>query len=279
MAELSTYGMQQILTYPFKDPKWVTKLILGMVISMAGMFVPVIPQLFVMGYGYEIMHRLIVERGDLYLPEWYDWGKYLKNGWRLFAVSFVYMLPASLIGVVGFGIYIASTFGMVFASHSSKDPGASMVMMGGMAVFFLTMAITMGLMMILMVVLPPATAHAVAHDSFSAAFDFSGWWKIFKANIGGFVVAAIVYMGIAGVMGFLMQIFYMTIVLICLMFIVPMALGFYMMLVGYTLIALAYREGVDKLNPAPAAVVMEEAPKVVVNETPKPKTRRAKKVE
>jgi hypothetical protein len=40
----------------------------------------------------------------------------------------------------------------------------------------------------------------------------------------------------------------MTIVLICLMFVVPLVISFYVMLVGTSLVGLAYREGEEKLD-------------------------------
>jgi len=247
MTELTTYGIQQILTYPFKDPRWKSKLGLGMLLTLAGMFVPVIPSLIVIGYGYQILHRLVVERGDLYLPEWDDWGKYFKDGWRLFAVSFVYMLPAVVVGMIGVAAY-AGMFVAMIAAGDTNDPAVMAPMFIAMAILFISMALSMLLIMAAALLLPPATAHAVAHGSFSAAFDFTGWWKILKANFGGFFLAIVIISGVMGIIYFVSYIFYTTIVLMCMMFILPLVFSFYMMLVGYPLYGLAYREGVDKLT-------------------------------
>ena len=234
-----------------------------MALTIACMFVPIIPSLFVTGYGYQIMHRLIVEHGDLYLPEWDDWNKLFKDGWRLFCVSFVYTLPASISMIIGMGLYFGAFIVMAMAGDLSNDPAASMMIFGAMGIFFLSIALTMILIIAAWCFLPVAMGHTVARDSFSAAFDFDGWWKVLKANLGGFFLAIVVLTGLLGVVYMIAQIFYMTIVLMCMMFIIPLAFGFYMMLVGFALIGLAYREGVEKLTPAPV-VVVEKAPVVEV---------------
>ncbi len=233
---LSTKNMQRVLTFPFEDPTWKNKFMIGIGLSLAGMMLPVVPGLFVMGYAYQIMHRLIVENGDLYLPEWNDWEKLLKEGWRLFSVSFLYELPIIVISLFGWVIYTGSFIGMAMQGESNPDSVLPLVMLVGMGIFFLSIGLTIILGIGVSVVLPPALGHTVAKDSFSAAFDFTGWWKILKANLGGFMLALLIIAGMMTAMYVLIQLFYMTIVLICLMFIVPMLVSFYIMLVGAALI-------------------------------------------
>lgn len=247
MTELSTYSMQQILTFPFKDPRWKSKLGLGVLLTVAGMFVPVIPSLFVIGYGYQILQRLVVDRGDLYLPEWDDWGKYFKDGWRLFAVWFVYSLPSLLISLIGVIAYFGMFIAMIVAEESGNDEAAMIPMFITMAVLFLSMSLSLLLAMAAALLIPPASAHTVAEASFSAGFDFSGWWKIFKANLGGFFLALVIVMGLMGIVYMFSYIFYMTIVLMCMLFIFPMLVSFYILLVGCAMTGLTYREGIDKL--------------------------------
>ena len=138
-------------------------------------------------------------------------------------------------------------FAMI-AAGDTNDPAVMAPMFIAMAILFISMALSMLLIMAAALLLPPATAHAVAHGSFSAAFDFTGWWKILKANFGGFFLAIVIISGVMGIIYFVSYIFYTTIVLMCMMFILPLVFSFYMMLVGYPLYGLAYREGVDKLT-------------------------------
>jgi hypothetical protein len=202
---------------------------------------------------------LIVENGDLYLPEWDDWGTLLKEGWRLFSVSFLYELPVIVISIFGWVVYTGSFMAMAMGGESNPNSVLPVVMLIGMAIFFLSIGLTIILGVGISVILPVALGHTVAQDSFSAAFDFTGWWKILKANLGGFLLAFFIIAGMLGTMYMLIQVFYMTIVLICLMFIIPMLVSFYISLVGAALIGMAYREGVEKLGLAsePIAVIPE----------------------
>jgi hypothetical protein len=242
---------QRILAFPFEDPQWKNKLLTGMALTLGGLLLPVIPILFVMGYGYQITHRLIVDQGDLYLPEWTNWSKLLKDGWRLFSVSFIYSLPASIIAIIGiityFGVFI---FIMTTSGSSSNEPAAVLLLFGGLAIQILTTILSMLLGLVSLLILPAALGHTVARDSFSAGFDFIGWWKVLKANFTGFFMALIIIMGISMMITLAMQIFYMTIVLICLVFIIPMVFSFYAILITSALIGMAYREGMDNLKNA-----------------------------
>lgn len=273
---------QRVLAYPFEDPYWKSKLLIGMALTLGGMMLPVIPTLFVLGYAYQIIHRLIVEQGDLYLPEWKDWERLFKDGWRLFSVSFLYFLPMVICIVLGFVVYFGA-FGITMAASggSSNNPAAGLLMFGGMAAQFLLMALGMLLSIALAFVMPAVLGHTVAHDSFSAGFDFIGWWKVLKANFAGFLLAVVMTMGMVMLMTLIMQVFYMTILLICLAILVPVVASFYMLLVTSALIGLAYREGVEKLQPA--VIVPEIKPVEAVLETPaepvKPRDKRIKKSE
>jgi hypothetical protein len=246
----STKSLQRVLTFPFEDPEWKNKILIGVGLSLAGMFVPIIPGLMAMGYMYQIMYRLIVENGDLYLPKWDDWELFLKNGWRLFSVTFVYNLPMVLISVFGFVVYFASMLGMAAQGDTSSDPVITIMMLVGMGIFFLSIAITIILWIGVSAIMPAVIGHTVAHGSFSAGFDFTGWWKVLKANPGGFLLTLLILSGMLAVIYIVSQVFYITIVLICLIFIIPLIASFYMMLVGGAMIGAAYREGAEKLQKA-----------------------------
>ena len=96
-------------------------------------------------------------------------------------------------------------------------------MFGGMAFF------RIGLLLFLptLLALPPMLSHVAATNSFSAAFHFKDWWKVFRSNIGGFAVALVVAAEQYLMMIFVFQIFDLTIVLCILL---PFLLCF---LIGY----------------------------------------------
>jgi hypothetical protein len=115
---------------------------------------------------------------------------------------------------------------------------------GGMALF----GIGMFFSLILWVFLPPAFAHVAAKDSFSAGFQFREWWKIFRANIGGFILSMVISGGLYMALIFAMQIIYMTIILCILLPFLMAFMSAYLSIVISVLIAQAYRDGVLKLE-------------------------------
>jgi hypothetical protein len=197
---------------------------------------------------------MIVDKGDPYLPEWNDLGKYLGDGWRLFSVSFVYNLPAILVSVLGWVAYIIGFIGMAAVGESNPDSTFSILFFFGMGIFMVSIALTIFLMIAVSMIMPAVIGHTIAHGTIVSGFDFTGWWKIFRANLGGFFLALIILYGLLGFMYLISQVFYTTIILICLAFVVMLAGGFYLMLVGATLIGLAYREGVEKLKKTEEAI-------------------------
>ena len=245
----TTEPIKQVLTYPFKDEKWQGKVIIGILISLGNFIIPILPALFVWGYFYQIMHRILVGDGELYLPEWDDWGKLLKDGWRLFCVNFLYNIPALIIMFIGVGIYFVGIFGFAIASSESYIPEESMLVIYPlMGIMFLCMAVSMVLVILVTIALPPAMCNAVKHDSFKAAFQLKEWWQVLKANVSGFIIALLLGYGLFTIIMFVGQLLYMSMICCCLMYPVAMIGGYYLGFVFAALIPLVYKEGLEKLE-------------------------------
>ncbi len=250
---LSTRSPQSMLTYPFKDPDWAGKFFTAVGLTFASGIVPLIPALFVNGYMYRIMHNVIVDKEEPSMPEWTDWGRLLTDGWRLFAVTFLYQLPMIIVMVTGFGFYMVSFVGLVAMEGSEPEGAAVLLPMISFGVMMLSMFAATFLGMVVFCLLPGAVGHTVAKDSFQAGFDFMSWWKVMKANPGGFAVALLILFGMLSVVYLAANLLYMTIVLMCLMFVIPMVGLVYIELVGAALIGVAYREGLERVEEVPAA--------------------------
>jgi hypothetical protein len=251
----STSQLKRVFSYPFTSENSLNKIIVGLAVTLACFFIPVVPVLILYGYVYEIMHRIIVEKSDLQLPEWHNIGKLFKDGWRMFCVMFIYQLPMTFLVTAGFGMYIGAMIGLI--SQNDRNPqegflfGSIVFMILAMVCFMCGMIISP----ITMIILPPAVCHTVAKDRFSAGFDFSGWWRIFKANFGGFCLTIIIQVGLLGLIYFASQFFYMTIILIGIMFVLPILGWYYWALVISALSALVYREGMEKIEAVDAAAI------------------------
>jgi hypothetical protein len=77
-------------TFPFKDPDWFKKII---ILGLVGL-IPIIGQLVVLGWAFEIARRVI--RGDYQpLPE-LDFGEQLGKGFQVWLIALVYAIPIIL---------------------------------------------------------------------------------------------------------------------------------------------------------------------------------------
>jgi len=256
----TTNDLKELFAYPFQDPEWKKKFLIGSLIVIGGYIVPIIPFVIIYGYIAQIMRRIIVEKGEPFLPEWDDWGKLLTDGFKLLGAMFVYMLP---LFVVLFGGYIIFFVVFVFSASAGAEvsrSGGEMPLIAllvplvggvGLSVLYglvLLVALAIGL------VLPAIMGHVIATDEFAAAFRVREWWAIFRANLGGFLIAYVILLAISSALNFVFVFIYLTVILCCLL---PFLLGpltMYIMAIYSVVFAEAYREGVEKLESQTAAV-------------------------
>jgi hypothetical protein len=239
---------QQVLAYPFRDPKWGNKLLMGSAVLFAGFIVPVVPWLFVMGYFARILRQTIAD-GEWRLPEWDEWGQMLGDGLRLFGVSLVYSLPAIVLMVVAFGLWLAPTFMPFFAPTADESQVGTWVagMFGAMALSWVVMGLAMLLMLVALLFQPPAMAHMVAKGSFGAAFRVREWWRIVRASRAGFALAYVIVLGLGMVAYSATTALYMTLVLCFLMPFVLAPLEVYVVTIAGAVFGEAYRTGANRL--------------------------------
>ncbi len=244
--------LQTLFAFPFKDPQWKNKFLIGFLLMLAGYVIPIVPFMLVYGYCAQIMRRIIVEGGQAFLPAWDDWNGLFRDGVKLFGVTFVFNLPVLLLFCGGYGLFITVMVGTGLAADmpSTGETGPALV---EVLPFFgtLTWLVMMGLGMLaglaVTIVLPVISAHVVATGEFGAAYRVREWWAIFRANLGGYLFSYVLIMGAWMVLTFVVQLLYFTVVLCCLTPFVLIAAVFYLMVIGSVLFAEAYRAGVQKL--------------------------------
>jgi hypothetical protein len=244
-------GLQALLYFPFKDSESRNRLLIASAIGFAGFIIPILPWLVLLGYAGAIMKQVIVDKQEPSMPDWKNWNEYLSLGGKLLGVNLIYSIPVFIPMLLGyFGMMLPAFIDIFSANQHSftrSDQFLGITMFstfGGMALFGVGMLFSI----VLWVFLPPALSHVVAKDSFAAGFQFSEWWKIFRANIGGFILSMIIAGGLYMVMMLAMQIIYLTIILCILL---PFLMAFvtaYMTVIVFTLFAQAYSEGVTKLE-------------------------------
>jgi hypothetical protein len=251
-STVSFEGVKQAVFFPFRGKKWGLKVLIGSALTFGGFIIPIVPLLPVFGYFGQIMKGIIVQEQDPEMPAWNDWGTLFLDGIKLFGAVIIYLLPALIMVIGGYVLFMVLDFSMVFSAsalsnsyHPSPAPMiASIVgMVAAMAVMMLGIAVAVATI----VILPPAVGNMIAKGKFEAAFHFREWWPVLKANLGGFVLAVILSMGMFYLMYMLAIVLYATIVLCFLLPFAFVAILFISGATGFSVYAVAYRDGVRKI--------------------------------
>ena len=242
--------LQALAVFPFKDPQWKTKFLLGFLLILASYVIPVLPMVIVYGYCAQIMRRIIVKQGEPFLPDWDDWGELFTIGLKLLGVSVVYSLPFLLIFCSGYGLFFTTTMWPQVISHEldANSPLIWVPSLIGMIGWAGSFAFGMILLLAVGIILPVAIGHVIATNEFAAAFRVSEWWAIFRANLAGYLITYVLIFGFWVVISFALQFLYLTIIFCCLVPFVTPFLMIYMMVISSVLFAQAYRTGVDMSN-------------------------------
>ena len=244
---LTSADLKQFLTFPFKDEKWASKL--GIAALLAFFSFLIFPLFILMGYIYEIMRRIVVERESPSMPVWDDWGEYLINGLKMCGAAMVYSIP----GLLFFIPYILMTFGLPFVSNSGADLDPVMGVV--MVLMFLLMGLAFLFSVLAGVVLAPGWGHLVAKGEFAAAFRIREFWPVLRNNFVGYLLSMIIVVGLSYVVAFASQLLILTIIFCVFYPIVLIVSSVYTYLVMGALFARAYVDGVENLAAKKSASV------------------------
>ena len=251
----TTDNLKELLTFPFQDDDWKNKFLIGSLIVFAGFAIPLVPFFFLYGYMMQIMRHIIVEKGKPFLPKWDDWGKLFVDGAKLLGAALIYMLPVIVLITIGsFIIFLLPIVGIPLAiAGGEENPEAAGTMMGilsmiSMATFFIILGIGMIFGLAIGVVMPAIMGHVAATDDFGAAFRFKEWWTIFKANVGGFMLAYLIVFAISIVLNSILGFLYCTIILCCVVPLLTAPVTLYTTILSGALFSEAYREGVENVE-------------------------------
>jgi hypothetical protein len=253
MSSVATLeGVKKIILFPFQGRKWGLKLLVGSALSLAGCIVPIFPLLPVMGYAGQVARRVISQEEDPQMPEWKDWGQLFSDGIKLFGAILLYLLPGILIMIAGaavmFSSYSLFWFDPGFFSiPDSYSPGLLYIGMAGSLIGMLASMVGMLLFIATGLFIAPALGHMISRGEFKAAFRVREWWPVFKVNLAGFFLTQVLLLGVYAISIFAIYALYFSIIL-C--FLVPFAMiltTFLLVVLHFSLSAVAYRDGVRKL--------------------------------
>jgi hypothetical protein len=173
----------------------------------------------------------------------------------LFGVGLITMLPALILFLIGFLLmFVIPLLGIPFIAvlgeENADTAGVIFAIITVISLVGSTILFGMGtlVMLAIVVVFPAIFGHVVATDEFSAAFRIKEWWAIFRANIGGFLMALLVVLVVNMVLGIAMSLLYFTIILCCLMPLISAPVTIYLTVIYGAIFGQVYRGGVERLE-------------------------------
>ena len=172
------------------------------------------------------------------------------DGLRMFGAGLILALPVVVVFTFGFSFYFGTFFAGVGLSESGRDGLMALMMSIGMPVLFCTMAFGMLLSIGLHLASGPALTHMAVKGSFGALFQVGEWWKVLRANLGGYLIAIFLMYAIFYAAQLLSSVIFSTFILIFLLPLVLFAIAPYITIITAALYGQAYREGAETLAAA-----------------------------
>jgi hypothetical protein len=163
-------------SYAFQDEEWLKKIAIGAVLVLTG--IGMIP---VLGWMMEIVRRS--KDGDYSLPDWADFGTLFVDGLKAMAVGLIWAIPGIVIGgCIGGGVAMIG-----------QDSGDAMVF-GGYALTILSSCVALPYYLALLLLMPPMIGVLSDTGNFGEALNPANSFKLFRNNIGGYLIALVVQM-------------------------------------------------------------------------------------
>ncbi|HOG48301.1 MAG TPA: DUF4013 domain-containing protein [Anaerolineae bacterium] len=243
--------LQDAFRFPLEGEAWKARFLTGSGLIFAGMFIPILPLVFVFGYVVAVMRRIV--RGEApAMPAWDDWGRLGSDGLGATLAGLVCLLPGLLVFLGGMALYFGASLAMPFvASGSGDSPGVILgftaFLLAAMAILFISIAVATLLFAAGAIPLPVAVAHQAARGRVGAALRVGEWWRILRANKMGFFIAWVVVIGLLTILYSGVVVLGYSVVLACLAPFLAAPASFYLLLVAGAVFAQSYREGAEAL--------------------------------
>ncbi|MCB8977518.1 MAG: DUF4013 domain-containing protein [Ardenticatenaceae bacterium] len=170
-------------TYITEDDRWMGKIAIGALISLASFLI--LPGFLLTGYLVGIARNVMngVKRP---LPEWDDLGTLFKDGLSIVMASVVYTLPfwllicIAFVSTIGFG-------GLSEMTEISEDAIAA----GVMATYGLVGCLVLIFMLALFFISPAIVIQYVREGELGACFRFGEVFTIVRENMGDILIAGL----------------------------------------------------------------------------------------
>lgn len=224
-----TGNFGETLTYMFKDPKWVGKVVLGALFGI----IPIV-SFVAAGYALRVIDNVRSDK-EPPLPEWGgDFGKLWVSGLILAVIGFLYGIPvwilSAIAGAVGGG---------------SRSGGATAV-----AVIVAFIAFVFAILLFFWI--QGAIINYAIKGNFAAAFEFGTIWAMIKKNAGRMVLTVVFVVVVSLIIGIVSAVLNIIPCVGCVLsWIVGFAAAF------YTLLVVAHNCGIIAKSISPLAASIE----------------------
>ncbi|MEJ5241422.1 MAG: DUF4013 domain-containing protein [Anaerolineales bacterium] len=173
------------ITYVFEDRRWLTKLLIGTVIT----FVPIL-NFSLPGYFVEIVRRLMRRESEI-LPEWDNIGKNFMDGLMLWIVQLIYGLPMLLL----LCLFAVPLLPQLLSDSVDQD---ILNTLSGVGLLLLVCGVLLLILysLFLSFILPALLIQYAQHNTIGACFRFGELRRVISQNAGDYFM---LWLGIIGI--------------------------------------------------------------------------------
>lgn len=161
-----------------EDPEWVKKLAIGSVLVLLAPFTLFLSMIPLAGWTVAVARRVIQGTAPV-LPEWADFGELIKDGLKYVAIGIVWSIPLWILSLC------VTLAGTALADQMDDQTATSLVSL-------LSTCISLPYSIVLALLLPASYGHLADTGEFGSALNPATAFKIFRANVGGYVIIAVI---------------------------------------------------------------------------------------
>ena len=177
------YNLQQNLVYMFKDANWLSKILVGALVSL-------VPILNFAAYGYAVQTTRNIRDDQAPLPGWSgNLGRFFMEGLKLFVIGFLYSILIWILSLISIPLF-------------TSDSGAA----NALGVLILLVEIVVALLLLFW--FQGVIVNFANKGTIGSGFAFGAIWGIIQKNMGrmlvtlGVAILASMIVGIiAGILG------------------------------------------------------------------------------
>jgi hypothetical protein len=196
----------EAFTFVPSEDNWIKKIGIGAVIVLFTGIIPIIPTIFLVGYGIQVGKNVV--RGEEHpLPDWEEWGQLFMDGAVVSVAIFVYALPIVLLGLC----MLLLSLPALTESWDSGDVGFNAISGAATAGIVAMCCIFFLYALVLIAVVPAIYAQYIRTGEFGPLFRVGEVLGIARDNIGDIILVSVAAIVAALLLGLISSVLSITI--------------------------------------------------------------------